>query len=98
MNWKACLAAILLITVSADARMAFRTLKFLPDGHMQFDDGPELDLRQLRIEIKRMVREHDCPDVHLQPDKHASYARVAVALKLFQQFGCNNLGFRGLEK
>jgi biopolymer transport protein ExbD len=78
---------------AADAQPATRTLKFLPNGHVQFDAGPELDLRHPQPEIKRMARERDCPDVHVRPDKHTTYARVAAVMKLFQQFGCYDLGF-----
>lgn len=99
MNWKILLPMVLLISVvSAEAHPTLRTLRFLPNGHVQFDTGPELDQRQLTIEIKRMTLEHDCPNVHVSPDKDTSYARVASVLRLFQQFGCNDLGYRGTEK
>lgn len=93
-----CLVALFSLSVATNAAPpAFRTLKFLTNGHFQFDAGPELDLPGLQIEIKRMARAHDCPDVHLHPDSGANYAQIAAGLKLFQQYGCNDLGFRGIE-
>ncbi len=83
--------------VLANAKAAFRTLHFLNDGQYRFDNGPEIDLQKLKLEIIRMARRHDCPDVHLAPNKHARYDKVAAALVQFQRYGCNDLGFRGIE-
>ncbi len=77
---------------------SFRTLIFLPNGHMRFDVGPEINMRQLKSEIRRMAREHNCPDVHLNTANGGDYSSMAEALRLFQKYGCNDLGFRGLEK
>ena len=98
MIWRTgALGVLLVLAVHAEAGPAFRTLHFLRNGHYRLDTGPELDLLNLEIEIKRMARERDCPDVHLAPDHLARYDTVAGALAIFQKYGCNDLGFRGIE-
>lgn len=84
-------------TTTAQATPTFRTLHFLDNGNVRFDAGPELTLQQLEAEIKGMVDRRVCPNVHLAAGKRVSYDRVAAALALFQKYGCNDLGFRGIE-
>jgi hypothetical protein len=96
-SFPAVVAIFVLAIVATHAKPAFRTLHFTTNGNYRFDAGPELNLHQLETEIRRMADRRICPDVHLAPDKLASYARVALALTLFQKYGCNDLGFRGAE-
>ena len=84
--------------VAPNPSSAFRTFTFLPNGRFRFDDGPALSVKGLKSEIIRMAREHDCRDVHLNTAKVADYSHVAKALGLFQKYGCNDLGFRGLSE
>lgn len=88
---------LLLATTAAQSSASFRTLHFLTNGNFRFDAGPELTLPELESEIRRMADTHTCPNVHLDPSRLAHYDRVAAALALFQKFGCNDLGFRGVE-
>jgi len=45
-----------------------------------------------------MAHERDCRDVHLETQKDADYSQVRLALEFFQKYGCNYLGFKGIER
>ena len=81
----------------ADAHTLSRNLYFLPNGYVRFDNGPPLDMRKLRLELKRMERISPRPQIHLQPSKLDRYDLVARVLAEFQRSGCCDLGFRGIE-
>jgi biopolymer transport protein ExbD len=81
---------------TAQAQPANLRLYVLPDEHVRFENGPELNLVQLNLEIRKLKRHKPRPDISLQLDKKATYDQVAKALATFQREGYDHLGFVGL--
>ncbi len=71
-------------------------LSVLPNGHVRFADGPELDISQLRAKVEILMRENPRPEIRILPSKDASYSAVAEVLQTFQEVGYGPLfGFVG---
>ncbi len=93
-------AAILLFLPAAIAQThaAAIELRILQNGHVRIDNGPEIDLRQLKLELQRISKERTAPRVHLLSNKDVSYAVVSQVLREFQETNCCDLGFVGNEQ
>ena len=67
-----------------------------PDGLTSFDDGPEMGARALRRAIRNLKRERPQPNLHVEPEKTASYSTVARFLSMLSKakYG-GHLGFVG---
>jgi biopolymer transport protein ExbD len=91
--------ALLVTTASAQAQSAALRLYVLPDNHVRFENGPELDLDQLRLEVRKLKRRKPRPDIRLQLDKKATYDLVAKTLATFsdEDYG-PHFGFVGLSR
>lgn len=74
-------------------------LFFLENGHVRFDDGPELDLMQFRQQVRALKREEPRPDIALETNIRTKYEFVATVLKIFQEeaYGAH-LGFTGIDQ
>jgi biopolymer transport protein ExbD len=91
-------ATAFVLSGSAQARPVIRNLQILPNGHVRFDSGPELDRRQLTLEIQKMSREQPQPEVHIVnigPAKSAKYDDFAAVLAAFSREHYNHLGIPG---
>jgi biopolymer transport protein ExbD len=97
MKWRIVVALLIVSVRMTDAHPYVRHLQILPNGHVRFDNGPELDLIHLRLEIRKMSNERPQPNVSLLPDRRTNYANVAAVLVEFQRAGYNHLGFTGIE-
>jgi len=96
-NWRIVAALLIALVQAADARPHVWHLHILPNGHVRFDNGPELDLSHLRLEIRKMSNERPHPSVSLLPDRRAKFETVAAVLAEFQRAGYNHIGFTGIE-
>jgi biopolymer transport protein ExbD len=90
---------LLMAAAPAQAHTTLLNLYLLPDNHVRFENGPELDLAQLRLKIRNLKRRKPWPNIVLQPDKAAArYDFVAKVLATFQSEGYDRLGFLGLSQ
>jgi biopolymer transport protein ExbD len=62
-------------------------LHILPNGHVRFESGPELDEVHLAIKIRELMRQNPRPEIRLLGDKQVKYNSVAAVLAAFQRAG-----------
>jgi biopolymer transport protein ExbD len=90
--------AVLMVTWVAPTHAGAKDLWILPNHYVRFDNGPELNSSQFRVELERMKRDGDCPDVRVRSDKNISFATVVSVMREFQRSsGCARIGFAGEE-
>jgi hypothetical protein len=93
------IAGALLLSNECFAANAFLELQILRNGHVRFNDGPELDGNHLAAKIRELMRQSPRPDIHIMPNKAASYTSVAAVLAAFQRAGYGpHFGFAGYMK
>lgn len=94
-----CVAFALIGFVFTKPRARLVPLHFLGNGLVRIGQGPELDLEQLRAQIRVLKRQSRRPDISLKLDKTIKYADVAGVLKVFQEeeYG-PHFGFMGLQR
>jgi biopolymer transport protein ExbD len=97
-RWRALPLVILVAAASVQAQPASRDLRLLANGHVRFDNGPELDMQGLRVELLKIKRTKPRLRVHLLADAAAKYNAVAAVLSEFQRSGCCDLGLAVFEK
>jgi biopolymer transport protein ExbD len=91
-------AIVILLASYCNAQLGPLRLTVLPNCHMRFNDGPELDARGLRAKIRELMREKPRPDIRIIPDRMAHYDAVARVLGTFQQLGYGpHFGFTGIS-
>ena len=61
------------------------TLHILANGNMRFDDGPELNLPQLKIELEKMAKETSPANVKIQPEANAPAATISAVVSEFER-------------
>jgi hypothetical protein len=96
---RASLAARAKVLVDRESHTKLIHLRILPGGHAQFDNGPELDLEQLRTQVRLLKQKTPHPDISFKLDKTVKYADIAGVLAVFQEeeYG-PHFGFVGLER
>lgn len=92
--------AVLFLTATplAWAHDHFRVLWILPNHHVRFDNGPELNTIQFHTELEKMKRNGGCPPIHIIPERIGNYATVGRVLMDMQRLGCHEIGFTGEEQ
>jgi len=92
--------ALALVAAACSRRQArLLHLHVLRNGHVRFDDGQELDLVQLRSQVRLLMQEAPRPDISIEADKDAEYDAVAKVFSIFQEEGYGpHFGIIGLDK
>jgi biopolymer transport protein ExbD len=89
-------AAAVLLSNACLAMNATLELHVLPNGHVRFDRGPELDDAHFAIKIRELMRQNPRPEIRILPNKQAKYDSVAAVLTAFQKAGYGpHFGFVG---
>jgi len=92
-------AFVFSLASNCDAESMPLNLNILPNGHVRFENGPELDQHALRAKIENLMRTEPHPYIRIVPDRHASYDAVAKVLRAFQQMNYGaHFGFTGISK
>ncbi|HEY2033098.1 MAG TPA: biopolymer transporter ExbD [Rhizomicrobium sp.] len=82
--------ALILFALAANCSWAQSkplALYILHNGHVRFDNGPELSEDQLLDKIRALEKQKPRPEIRLKADATAKYADVAKVLTLFQKEG-----------
>lgn len=92
-------AIVLLTSACAKRHAQVIRLFLLPDGHVRLENGKELDLAQLREQVRIWKQENPRPEISLEPNKTIAYERVAKIIMIFQEEDYGpHLGFTGMDQ
>jgi biopolymer transport protein ExbD len=95
----ALLAVAITVPAASSAESKPQDLHILTNGHARFGNGPELNDKALRDEIRRMMKLPHRPDIRIVPERTAPYDDVAHVLQVFQQLGYGaHFGITGVQK
>ena len=67
-------------------------------GSISWDGSPVSDRRELESRIREAAMKEPQPEIHLRPDRAASYAVVAMVMASSQRLGLTKLGLTGNEQ
>ncbi len=68
------------------------------DGTIYWDGKPLLDRDALETQLREVARQPDQPELHLRPNKLATYKWVAEVMASAQKLGVRKIGLVGNEQ
>jgi biopolymer transport protein ExbD len=88
------LGSVLVLTITASIAQAAPStvLHILKNGHVRFEDGPELNVDQFKEELRRRSAEKSLTELTLGLEQKPDYSAIAAVLAEMQNSGVK-IGF-----